>query len=151
MSWSRKTSFAGGRVLEIGPKFGYHTRWIDRNLAPRYLGLLDLAEDVDHSYAEELTCDYELTWGNFISEPDLARGGPCDVIFFTGVLYHNVEPFRMWENCGSSRGRERCSCSRALSILGSAAPSIRGPRSSASGGTPDERGTTRFRTYRRCS
>ncbi len=35
----------GLRMLEVGPKYGIHTRWIDRQLEPSFLAFSDFEED----------------------------------------------------------------------------------------------------------
>lgn len=90
-----KAEFSGKRVLEIGPKFGYHTAWIDRELAPGFLQLLDLADDVDHGYVDEIHCPHNIRYENILADSTLADSEPFDLIVCTGVLYHNVEPFRL--------------------------------------------------------
>ena len=37
--------WAGRRMLEVGPKYGIHTRWIDEHLKPVFLAFSDFEED----------------------------------------------------------------------------------------------------------
>ena len=37
--------WAGRRMLEVGPKYGIHTRWIDERLAPSFVAFSDFEED----------------------------------------------------------------------------------------------------------
>lgn len=91
--------FAGTRVLEVGPKAGYHTRWLASALHPSELVLVDLATAVDHGYAAE--CGATLYFENILEPRQVAKHAPFDLIVFLGVLYHNVDHFRLlstlWE------------------------------------------------------
>ncbi len=87
--------FEGASVLEIGPKFGDHTRWIDRALRPSRLVLLDLATDVDHGYLAGLDCPHEIRYENVLTETRLEHEDPFDLVLCAGVLYHNVEQFTL--------------------------------------------------------
>ena len=80
------------RILEVGPKFGDHSRYL-ATLDPRELVLLDLAREVDHGYVAALPCPTRLVFDNLLTTTDVA--GPFDLIVCLGVLYHNVEPFRL--------------------------------------------------------
>ena len=80
------------RILEVGPKFGHHSRYL-ASLGPRELVLLDLARDVDHGYVAGLPCQARLVIDNVLTTTDVT--GPFDLIVCLGVLYHNVEPFRL--------------------------------------------------------
>ena len=87
--------FAKSRVLEIGPKFGHHTQWLDRNLEPSYLCMFDLATDVDHAYVDQLASPHDVWYEDILTETHLHDQPPFDVVLATGILYHNVEQFRL--------------------------------------------------------
>lgn len=91
--------FSRARVLEVGPKAGHHTRWLSSALRPSELVLVDLATAVDHSYADE--CGATLYFENILEPRQVATHAPFDLIVCLGVLYHNVDQFRLlstlWE------------------------------------------------------
>jgi len=91
--------FAGARVLEVGPKAGHHTRWLASALRPSEFVLVDLATAVDHGYASE--CGATLYFENILEPRQVATHAPFDLILCLGVLYHNVDQFRLlstlWE------------------------------------------------------
>jgi len=82
------------RILEIGPKDGEDTRRL-LSLKPEDLVLLDLPDKKEN--LEKKTADlqgtFELHIGNFMYE-DLHLG-LFDLVWCTGVLYHNPEQLRM--------------------------------------------------------
>lgn len=91
--------FTGARVLEVGPKVGHHTRWLASALRPSEFVLIDLATAVDHGYAAE--CGAVLYFENILEPRQVAAHAPFDLIVCLGVLYHNVDQFRLlatlWE------------------------------------------------------
>jgi len=89
--------FAGGRILEVGPKDGLDSLRLSR-LGPRQLVLLDLPEKRE-SY-ERWRTTIGPSWyveGNllYLSHAEFAALGTCDLIWCTGVLYHNAEQLRL--------------------------------------------------------
>lgn len=81
-------------ILEIGPKDGEDTRRL-LSLKPQKLVLLDLP-DKKETLAKKLVDlqgSFELRIGNFMYEE--LRLGPFDLVWCTGVLYHNPEQLRM--------------------------------------------------------
>jgi ubiquinone/menaquinone biosynthesis C-methylase UbiE len=82
----------GGRVLEIGPKWGSHSLWIDRNLEPSELVFCDFAEDRDkHARWEpELRHPHRFVYGDLRTASDLLELEPFDLVLFCGVLYHSA-------------------------------------------------------------
>jgi len=91
--------FTGTRVLEVGPKAGHHTRWLASALRPSELVLIDLATAVDHEYVAE--CGATLYFENILEPRQVSTHAPFDLIVCLGVLYHNVDHFRLlatlWE------------------------------------------------------
>lgn len=82
------------RILEIGPKDGEDTRRL-LALQPEKLVLLDLPDKKEALTKKlaDLAGLFELHIGNFMYE-DL-RLGLFDLVWCTGVLYHNPEQLRM--------------------------------------------------------
>lgn len=89
--------FRGARVLEIGPKQGFHSRWIDRTLHPSMLTMVELPQK--RVYAEEwlseLRCPHEIVYESLIAGRRLLDMPRFDLVFCTGVLYHTVEHFKV--------------------------------------------------------
>ena len=84
--------FRGVRVLEVGPKYGVHARWIDRELRPSELVFSDFASD-DHLHAkwvDSLSSPHRFVYGDLREARELLELEPFDVVFFLGVLYHSI-------------------------------------------------------------
>jgi hypothetical protein len=84
--------FAGARVLEIGPKYGVHSRWIDSELHPSELVFSDFQADTHlHEHWEsELRCPHRFVYGDLRSARELLDAEPFDLVLFLGVLYHSA-------------------------------------------------------------
>jgi hypothetical protein len=84
--------FRGARVLEVGPKYGVHARWIDRELEPAELVFSDFAADthLHEKWVGELRCPHRFVYGDLKDARELLEGEPFDLVFFLGVLYHSV-------------------------------------------------------------
>ena len=80
------------RVLEVGPKYGIHALWIDRELAPAELVFCDLPYDrVRHEeWSAELGSPHRFVYADLASADELLRLPPFDLVFFLGVLYHSI-------------------------------------------------------------
>src|SRR5262245_52671673 len=84
--------FRGARVLEVGPKYGVHSRWIDRELRPSELVFSDFAAD-HHRHEEwvaELSSPHRFVYGDLREAGELLELEQFDLVFFLGVLYHSV-------------------------------------------------------------
>lgn len=83
--------FRGKRILEIGPKYGIHSRWIDKNLSPSELVFCDFASDVDihKKWEGELTSKHRWVYGDLRSADELLTLEPFDLVFFMGIMYHS--------------------------------------------------------------
>ena len=82
----------GLRMLEVGPKYGIHTRWIDEHLAPSFLAFSDFEED-RHFHAPweaDLRAPHAWVFGDLRHADGLREHGPFDLVFFLGVLYHSA-------------------------------------------------------------
>ncbi len=90
--------FAGRRILEIGPRDGLDSRRL-AGLAPAELVMLDLPEkgEVNRGWLAEIACPHRYIEANYLYMDPAARVGlgRFDLIWFTGVLYHNAEQLRM--------------------------------------------------------
>jgi len=84
--------FQGARVLEVGPKYGVHARWLDRQLRPSELVFSDFEEDthLHAKWADSLTSPHRFVYGDLRAATELAALEPFDLVFFLGVLYHSI-------------------------------------------------------------
>lgn len=84
--------WAGLRMLEVGPKYGIHTRWVDEHLKPVFLALSDFEEDrgLHEKWERELTAPHAWVFGDLRHAEELRQHGPFDLVFFLGVLYHSA-------------------------------------------------------------
>ena len=84
--------FRGKRVLEVGPKYGIHSRWIDRELEPSELVFSDFASDqhLHEPWVAELRSTHRFVYGDLREARGLLELEPFDLVFFLGVLYHSI-------------------------------------------------------------
>ena len=84
--------FRGARVLEVGPKYGVHSLWIDRELQPSELVFSDFAADreLHERWASELRSPHRFVYGDLRTADGLLELEPFDLVFFLGVLYHSA-------------------------------------------------------------
>jgi len=84
--------FRRARVLEVGPKYGVHSLWIDRELEPSELVFSDFAADheLHERWVGELRCPHRFVYGDLRSAQELLELEPFDLVFFLGVLYHSA-------------------------------------------------------------
>jgi SAM-dependent methyltransferase len=84
--------YRGGRVLEVGPKYGVHSLWIDRQLEPSELVFSDFAADreLHERWVAELRCPHRFVYGDLRRAQELLELEPFDLVFFLGVLYHSA-------------------------------------------------------------
>ena len=91
-----KEKFFDKRILEIGPRDGDDTqRLVD--LKPKKLTLIDLPQDDrDVKWLEKIDYDYEFIEKNFLymNRKEIEALGKFDLIYFTGIIYHNAEQLR---------------------------------------------------------
>ena len=84
--------WAGRQTLEVGPKYGIHTRWVDEHLKPVFLAFSDFEEDrgLHDKWEEGLAAPHAWVYGDLRHADELRRHGPFDLVFFLGVLYHSA-------------------------------------------------------------
>ena len=84
--------WAGRRMLEVGPKYGIHTRWVDEHLKPVFLAFSDFEEDrgLHDRWEDDLAAPHAWVYGDLRHADELRRHGPFDLVFFLGVLYHSA-------------------------------------------------------------
>ena len=98
--------YKGKRVLEIGPKWGINSKWIDNNLRPSEFVLLDLpmtknglklhGEEFHQStWANELKSNHRFIYHNILTCNELTSIEPFDIVFCAGVLYHVIEQVKL--------------------------------------------------------
>ena len=84
--------FRGARVLEVGPKYGVHARWIDRELRPSELVFSDFESDthLHEKWVGSLARPHRFVYGDLRDADELLELEPFDLVFFLGVLYHSI-------------------------------------------------------------
>ena len=91
-----KEKFFDKSILEIGPRDGDDTnRLVD--LKPKKLTLIDLPQDSrDGEWLKKIDYDYEFIEKNFLymNKKEIEELGKFDLIYFTGIIYHNAEQLR---------------------------------------------------------
>lgn len=97
MQRTAPAAFEGRRILEIGPKDGLDSRRLG-SLRPSELVLMDLPEKASDvtRWLSELNGPVRYVEANFnyVSTDELRALGCFDLIWCTGVLYHNAEQLR---------------------------------------------------------
>lgn len=89
--------FRGTRVLEVGPKYGLHARWIDGRLEPSELVFSDFASDrpLHEQWVGELRRPHRFVYGDLRSAGELLELEPFDLVLFLGVLYHSAHHLQL--------------------------------------------------------
>ena len=84
--------FRGARVLEVGPKYGVHARWIDTELRPSELVFSDFESDshLHEKWVDSLSIPHRFVYGDLRNATELTELEPFDLVFFLGVLYHSI-------------------------------------------------------------
>jgi hypothetical protein len=84
--------WSGLRMLEVGPKYGIHTRWVDTHLTPAFLAFSDFVEDrhLHEAWEGGLRAPHAWVFGDLRRAEALREHGPFDLVFFLGVLYHSA-------------------------------------------------------------
>ncbi len=84
--------FRGARILEVGPKYGIHSLWLDRTLEPAELVFCDFASDrgLHEEWRHELQCPHRFVYSDLRQAHELLELEPFDLVLFLGVLYHTV-------------------------------------------------------------
>jgi SAM-dependent methyltransferase len=84
--------FRGARVLEVGPKYGAHARWIDRELRPSELVFSDFESDthLHEEWIDAITTPHRFVYGDLSRAETLLESEPFDLVLFLGVLYHSI-------------------------------------------------------------
>lgn len=80
------------RVLEVGPKYGIHSLWLDRQLHPSELVFSDFEADAHRheQWVGELGAPHRFVYGDLRHATALLELEPFDLVLFLGVLYHSV-------------------------------------------------------------
>ena len=88
--------FKNKNILEIGPRDGNDTERLIK-LKPKKLVLIDLPqENRNNLWLKNINYNYEFIEKNFLymDNEEIKRLGKFDLIYFTGVIYHNAEQLR---------------------------------------------------------
>ncbi len=91
-----KEKFYHKNILEIGPRDGDDTKRLV-GLKPKKLTLIDLPQDNrDGAWLEKIDYNYEFIEENFLymKTKEIEALGKFDLIYFTGIIYHNAEQLR---------------------------------------------------------
>jgi SAM-dependent methyltransferase len=82
----------GKRILEVGPKYGVHSLWIDERLEPSELVFSDFAADrhLHETWEHRLTAPRRWVYGDLRDAEELRTLERFDAVFFLGVLYHSA-------------------------------------------------------------
>jgi len=92
-----KEQFYNKRILEIGPKDGEDTNRL-RDLKPKEFIMFDLPDkdEFNSKWKDSIQKNEKLIIKNFLylSKSEYDDLGKFDLIYFTGVLYHNPEQLR---------------------------------------------------------
>jgi hypothetical protein len=82
----------GKRVLEVGPKYGLHSSWLDERLRPSELVFCDFAADrhLHEQWEDRLHSPHRWIYGDLRSAHELLELERVDVVLFLGVLYHSA-------------------------------------------------------------
>jgi len=92
-----KEYFNNKRILEIGPRDGEDSIRLEE-LNPSEFILIDLPdkEAINNQWLGDLKSNHKFIQANFLymSQEDYDSIGKFDLIYFTGVLYHNPEQLR---------------------------------------------------------
>lgn len=90
--------FFGERILEIGPKDGLDSKRL-QSLSPSELVMIDLPEkrEGNKKWLSQIKCTSRYIEANlmYMSKKDIESLGAFQLIWCTGVLYHNAEQLRM--------------------------------------------------------
>lgn len=88
-------------VLEVGPKSGVHSCFIDRYFHPEKLVLLERPpsdsqeRDLTPTWFLQLECKKEMVYSDLLLARNLLER-KFDLVFCLGVIYHNVEYFKIF-------------------------------------------------------
>jgi 2-polyprenyl-3-methyl-5-hydroxy-6-metoxy-1,4-benzoquinol methylase len=88
----RGRDFTGTRVLEVGPKYGVHSLWLDEQLSPAELVFSDFASDraLHEAWTGRLRNPHRFVYGDLRLAQALTESEPFDLVLFLGVLYHSA-------------------------------------------------------------
>ena len=88
----RDRDWTNKRILEVGPKYGVHTLWIDQQLRPTELVFSDFEADrfLHEEWEERLESPHRWVFGDLREADELLTLEPFDRVFFLGVLYHSA-------------------------------------------------------------
>jgi hypothetical protein len=82
----------GKRVLEIGPKYGFHSLWIDEHVEPSEFVFCDFVSDrhLHEKWRNKLKSRQTWIYNDIRHADELLKMEPFDFVFFLGVLYHTI-------------------------------------------------------------
>jgi SAM-dependent methyltransferase len=85
-------AWQGLSLLEVGPKYGIHTLWLDEHLSPARLVFSDFEADSHFhgGWVGKLKAPHSWVYGDLRKAEGLLEHAPFDLVFFLGVLYHSA-------------------------------------------------------------
>lgn len=85
------------RVLEIGPKYGFHSMWVDKELAPTEIVFCDFEQDqeIHGAWKDKIAAPNRWVYGDLCYANELLEMEKFDVVLFLGVLYHSIYPLKL--------------------------------------------------------
>lgn len=88
----RDRDWHGKRILEVGPKYGLHSLWLDEHVAPAELVFSDFAADrhLHERWEGRLRAPHRWVYGDLRHARELLELEPVDRVLFLGVLYHSA-------------------------------------------------------------
>jgi len=83
---------SGKKVLEVGPKYGIHSKFIAEKYCPSEIVFADFESDskLHDPWKNTIKCNNRWVYGDIRHLADQLKGEQFDFIFFLGVLYHTV-------------------------------------------------------------
>lgn len=83
---------AGRKLLEVGPKYGIHSSWLDEKCQLEELVFNDFSKDslIHDKWREKIKTPNQWVFGDARHLPRLYKGEQFDCILFLGVLYHTI-------------------------------------------------------------
>jgi hypothetical protein len=83
---------SGARILEVGPKYGIHSLWLDERQSPSELVFSDFASDqpLHEAWEARIRSPHRFVYGDLRTADELVETEPFDLVLFLGVLYHSA-------------------------------------------------------------
>lgn len=87
------------KILEIGPATGVHSLFIDKYFKPTHLTIIERpGKEIEKKvslWIDKIKCEHKIIYSDLLSA-NILKKGKFDVIFCLGIIYHNVEYFKIF-------------------------------------------------------